>query len=664
MSAEERAAYARQSETDQRLQREANQAGAKPTRPAEATLARMRTELAELQAQLDDLPKDEYGLPPADAAIYTEAVELQLKSDDWPGVSHEPNTFTCLAWGRAVVAGLKADSEFMKHSHGLVPVGYRSGVDRSAQMYQVLLPEGFDPAASGPHRLIVNLHGASAIERPVTWIATTPNRAKDLNIGAITIRPFGRGNNMYAWTAETDVWDAIEDVKRRYAIDENQVVLSGFSMGGGGTVALGLTHPGPFAAISPLAPAIRSVSTMPAASDLPIGPKRWAPLTNEEINQRVDRVYAVLALAENGCGLPVMLGCGGDDRLLRVQESLSQAFNATGVKYSAYVMAGVGHAGDTVCAQPQYRQFLLTHRRDPTPREVTFATASLKSASRAWITIEGLTVHYTKAKIHAVADPAKGTLIVTTDGIERFALTPPESLVKPDNTTISVDGEKVAGTTLSFERVDGKWREARGSVPALSKRPGLQGPVADAFTRPFLCVRPTCTPWNETVSAHALAMIEELRAYWRTQQFGELPMKDDIAVTAADRASFDLILFGDPGSNRLMAEVLLAKSPWALPLRWEKDSIVLGSKRFAADSHLPVMIYPSPLQAGRYVVLNGVPLDHGLRRYRGDSATEGSPWRLLPVTLGDFAIMQVSRIEDGAHIAKSIYAGFFNEKWQ
>lgn len=83
----------------------------------------MRTELAELQAQLDDLPKDEYGLPPADAAIYTEAVELQLKSDDWPGVSHEPYTFTCLAWGRAVVAGLKADSEFMKHSHGLVWVG-------------------------------------------------------------------------------------------------------------------------------------------------------------------------------------------------------------------------------------------------------------------------------------------------------------------------------------------------------------------------------------------------------------------------------------------------------------------------------------------------------------------------------------------------------------
>lgn len=63
-------------------------------------------------------------------------------------------------------------------------------------------------------------------------------------------------------------------------------------------------------------------------------------------------------------------------------------------------------------------------------------------------------------------------------------------------------------------------------------------------------------------------------------------------------------------------------------------------------------------------VSNGVPLDHGLRRYRGDSATEGSPWRLLPVTLGDFAIMQVSRSEDGAHIAKSIYAGFFNEKWQ
>jgi pimeloyl-ACP methyl ester carboxylesterase len=664
MTAEERVAYARHSEELQGLQREANKAGTKPTRPTVESLARMRTELVALQAQLAELPKDEYGLPPADAAIYAEAVELQLKNDDWPGFSHEPNTFACLAWGRAVVAGMKADSDFMRRSRGLVPVGYRSAVDRSAQMYQVLLPEGFDPTTSGPHRLIVNLHGASAIERPVTWIATTPNRAKDLNVGAITVRPYGRGNNGYVWTAESDVWDVIADVKKRYAIDEDQVVLSGFSMGGGGTMALGLTHPGPFAAISPLAPAARSATTMPTAKELPVGPQRWAPLSETEIAERVNRVYAGIALAENGLGVPVMLGCGGDDGLLRVQESLAQAFNATKVKYSAFVLAGVGHAGDTVGAQPQYRQFLLAHRRNPPPREVTFATASLKSASRAWIAIEGLTAHYTKAKIHAVADPEKGTLTVTTDGIERFTLTPPESLARRGKTTVNVDGENVTGATLSFEKADGKWREARGAVPALSKHPGLQGPIGDAFTRPFLCVRPTGATWNEAANGYALEMLETLRTNWRTQQHGELPVKDDTAVTAADRASFDLILFGDPGSNRLIAETLAAKSPWALPLHWDKNSVTLGGSIFAADTHVPALIYPSPLAAGRYVVLNGVPLARGLGWLRDGEPSEPNPLRALPATLGDFAILQVGRSADGKPGAKSVHGGFFNEAWR
>jgi len=671
LTAEERAPFVNKADAAQGLVAPTN-GGTNQFRPSEESLARMRAELEDLKAQIAGLPKDEFGLPSADAAIYAEAVELQLKMDWWPAAHFEKAAFTDLRWGRAVAAGMKANPNFMKGVTHLAPLGYRSKVDRSAQPYLLALPDDYDPAAPGPYRLVVLLHGAYGWACPMGSIAGALSRAKDINPGAITVTPFGRANGGYMWAAESDVWDVIADMKRRFPIDENQIVLTGFSMGGGGTLKLGLTHPGPFAACAALAPGMGGASgLLPTAVELPSGPKRWSPLTDAEIGERVGRVYPGSGLAENGLGMPWMLGCGGVDNNLRTQEAVSKAFDATGVKYSSFVVPGVGHAGDTVMRQPEYRPFLLAHVRDAAPRQITFATTTLKSPGRDWVTIEGLTAHYTKAKIHALVDPDNSTLTVTTDGIERFSLNPPESLAPRGKTVVSVDGVqinlkgKTTGAVLAFEKSGGKWRQAKDAVPALAKKPGLQGPVADAFTRGFLCVRPTGKPWNEAANNYAMAMLEALRTQWRTQVFGELPVKDDTEVTVDDRARFDLILFGDPGSNRLIAEALAAKSPWKIPLQWKESSVGLNGEKFAADAHLPALIYPSPFQVGNYVVFNGTPLSRaggGPRRDGG--AAEASPLRLLPAALGDFAILQVGQLADGKLAAKSVYGGFFDERWK
>jgi len=670
LTKEERAPFVNKADAAQGLVTVTNSASTDQFRPTEETLARMRTELVDLKAQLAGLPKDEFGLPPADAAIYAESVELQLKMDWWPAAHFEKAAFTCLRWGRGVVAGLKANPNFMKSVKHLAPLGYRSKVDRSAQPYLLALPEDYDPAAPGHYRLVVLLHGAYGLACPMGSIAGALSRAKDVNPGAITVTPFGRANGGYVWAAETDVWDVIEDMKRRFPIDDNQIVLTGFSMGGGGTLKLGLTHPGPFAACAALAPGMGGTSgPLPRANELPSGPKRWSPLTDAEISERVGCVYPGSGLAENGLGMPWMLGCGGADRLLQTQETVSKAFNASGVKYSSFVVPGVGHAGDTVMRQPEYRPFLLAHMRNANPREIIFATTTLKSHSRDWVRIEGLAAHYTKAIIHAVADPEKGTLTVTTDGIERFSLNPPESLVTKKSAVL-VDGSlistkaTVSGSSLTFEKVRGKWRQSQKAAPALAKKPGLQGPVADAFTRGFLCVRPTGKPWNVAANNYAVTMLEALRTQWRTQAFGELPVKDDVDVTADDRARFDLILFGDPGSNRLIAEAQAVKSPWKIPLQWKRSFVELKGEKFTADSHLPALIYPSPFQAGNYVVFNGTPLVRGLGRWRDGGAGEGNALRVLPATLGDFAMLQVGQLADGNSAAKSVYGGFFDEQWK
>src|SRR5262249_47470174 len=133
----------------------------------------------------------------------------------------------------------------------------------------------------------------------------------------------------------------------------------------------------------------------------------------------------------------------------------------------------------------------------------------------------------------------------------------------------------------------------------LQKVHGLQGPIDDAFTGPFLCVRGTGTPWHEATEEHAKANLERFQAEWSRYLRGEVPVKDDTEGTAADITGHHLVLFGDPSSNSLIRQVLPG-----LPLRWTKKTIEMGGKSYNSAGHVPVMIYPSPLAADRYVVLN------------------------------------------------------------
>jgi len=49
----------------------------------------------------------------------------------------------------------------------------------------------------------------------------------------IIVCPFARGNMAYQGVAEQDVYDALADVQRRYAVDEDRIYITGSSTGGG-----------------------------------------------------------------------------------------------------------------------------------------------------------------------------------------------------------------------------------------------------------------------------------------------------------------------------------------------------------------------------------------------------------------------------------------------
>jgi hypothetical protein len=151
------------------------------------------------------------------------------------------------------------------------------------------------------------------------------------------------------------------------------------------------------------------------------------------------------------------------------------------------------------------------------------------------------------------------------------------------------------------------------------------------------------------VQRYAEADLQRFRNEWNKFFRAELPIKDDVHVTEDDIAGRHLILFGDPGSNSLIAQVLDG-----LPLSWTRERITLGGKAFAADTHLPALVYPSPLNTGRYVVLNSGHTFHA-PDFRGTNA-------LLYPRLGDYAILKPAAGKEPE--AEVVTAGLFDDFWQ
>ena len=133
----------------------------------------------------------------------------------------------------------------------------------------------------------------------------------------------------------------------------------------------------------------------------------------------------------------------------------------------------------------------------------------------------------------------------------------------------------------------------------MRKKPGLQGPIDDAFMDRFIMVRPTGQPFDEHSGLWIKQELDQALREWRSQFRGKALVKKDIEVTSEDMANAHLVLWGDPQSNRLLSRMIRK-----LPLRWNDRAIQLKGQNFPSRRHVPVMIFPNPLNPDRYIVLN------------------------------------------------------------
>ena len=210
--------------------------------------------LRTLQVSLDAL-HDRSARDLTDAAIFQKGLTWALRYNQEFSPQEVILLKTAVSRGLQRVDALSSGKTPWNGRRGKLVLGYVSRVDGSVQPYGLIVPREYDPARAT--RLDVVLHGSmradglnelrfmSRFDEGDAESQSPPDQS------FIELHPLGRVENCYRWAGETDVFEAIRDVGRRYNIDDRRIVLRGMSMGASGTWHLGLKHPDRFVALGP-----------------------------------------------------------------------------------------------------------------------------------------------------------------------------------------------------------------------------------------------------------------------------------------------------------------------------------------------------------------------------------------------------------------------------
>ena len=163
-------------------------------------------------------------------------------------------------------------------------------------------------------------------------------------------------------------------------------------------------------------------------------------------------------------------------------------------------------------------------------------------------------------------------------------------------------------------------------------------------------VQPTGQALSEQVGQWTAAEMRHAIDHWRRQFRGDAPVKNDSDITDDDISSSTLVLWGDPGSNTLLARIASQ-----LPIRWDAQGVRTPEANYPADRYVPVLIYPNPLNPNRYVVVNS---GFTFREY--DYLNNARQVPKLP----DWAIVDISVPGSSRAPGRIANAGFFGEQWE
>ena len=341
----------------------------------------------------------------------------------------------------------------------------------------------------------------------------------------IAAAPLARGTAGYQGVPEQDVYDMIDDLKSRFHIDEDRIYLTGLSMGGGGTLWLGLTRPDMWAAIAPVCPAP------------PDG---------------------TMELAGNAANLPVHLFIGDKDFLYKTASEWKVRLETTAQRLDYVEYPGVGHnSWEWAYKDGFIFDWFSQFKRDLFPEKVSFTTKWFKYNKAYWVTVDDMIPGET-ATIEAKFT-GSNTVTVVSSGAQAFTLNLDghPQFTSGRKISVTVNGKAFSvrsADAVSFMLSGTGWVNKRFTPGLTSKQQGAEGPLYAAVTGSHVYVFGTAD--NPPADVLAARRAQAAAAADWTGMGGRIMVFPrviaDREVRASDYVTSNLILFGTRETNSVI----------------------------------------------------------------------------------------------------------------
>lgn len=584
-----------------------------------------------------------------DVLIYREAVRYALAHNEFFKPEDIGKAKTLLKQGMERAELLARGQAPWDTATGLVVRGYRSRIDHSIQPYGLVIPDRGSPKTRN-WRLDAWFHGRNETLSEVNFLFERQTRPGEFTPpDAIVLHLYGRYCNANKFAGEVDLFEALDDVKKHYRIDENRIAVRGFSMGGAAAWHIAAHYAGMWFAAAPGAGFSESAEFLNLAKD-PVQPT-W-------FEKKLWRMYDATEYAMNFFNLPLVAYSGEIDRQKQAADIMARYLEKEGIAMTHIIGPQTPHRYHPDSkAEIEWRLDRIAERgRDRYPQAIKFTTFTLAYNRMKWIVVDAIKEHWERAAVQAAI--AGDGIRVRTQSVTALTIDfgPGGAPFAADvKAALDIDGTKLTAPAPMSDRSlrvhlrqeGGVWKLADSPRRAgLHKRHRLQGPIDDAFMDSFLFVLPTGEPSQKGVAERIRSEQDRAIREWRRQFRGDARVKKDTEITDADIASANLVLWGDPVSNRLMARIA-----GQLPFAWTADK----AGDLPSANHYPAYIYPNPLNPDRYVVINS---GFTFREY--DYLNNARQIPKLP----DWAIIDVSEPANGRWPGKVAKAGFFDEQWK
>ncbi len=608
--------------------------------------AALEAGIAQLDLALKPVEKNALA---TDIRIFRDAVRTALQHNEFFNVNEFVKARALLSAGMDRAQALAKGEAPWASQSGLVVRGYVSNIDGSVQPYGLVIPSSWTPTRKGRWRLDTWFHGRGETLSEVNFLDERMKRAGEFTPrDTFVLHLYGRYCNANRFAGEADLFEALADVKKHYAIDDNRILVRGFSMGGAAAWHFAAHYPGLWAAAAPGAGFSETTGFL-----------RLKPSDFPDWQRKLWRLYDSTDHALNFYNLPLVAYSGEIDGQKQAADAMAVALAKEDMDMTHVIGPNTPHRyhPDAKVDIDRRLDALAVIGRDPYPPEIRFVTYSLKYNRMKWLVVDGLEQHWEQARV--IAKLANGGIDVKTANVSALTLdygaggAPYPLSFKP---VVTIDGRMLTSPPaktdrswrVSFVKSNGVWK--LGIPEGLRKKHDLQGPVDDAFMSRFVMVTPSDAPMSKAVGDRIAA--EQTRAIreWRKQFRGDAMVKKDSEITDAEIASSNLVLWGDPRSNRVLARIA-AK----LPVEWTEAAVKYRGQSYDAATHMPILILPNPLNPAKYVVLNS-----GFTFREFDYLNNARQHPHLP----DWAIIDVTAPADGKRPGRIAAAGFFDEKWQ